>query len=101
MTAQPRRARRIDATQPLIVERLRAIGAWVKVIADPFDLLVAYHGRWYVLEVKSPGGRLTSGQERDIESLGDCATVHIVYSFDEALAVLRGTDKLAKNATTR
>ena len=50
-----RYARRIDQNQPLIVEALRAAGAIVKVIHQPYDLQVwTPTGASMFFEVKNP-----------------------------------------------
>jgi hypothetical protein len=58
-----RRARRADANQPAIVAALRAAGRTVEVISDVGrgvpDLLVGHLGRTFLLELKSPGGKMT------------------------------------------
>lgn len=55
-----------DATQPAIVEALREAGASVQSITivghSCPDLLVGYRRRTYLLEVKSPGGKVTAEQ---------------------------------------
>ena len=48
-------ALRVDANQSIIVEALRAAGARVKVVHQPFDLQVwAPNGRAMFVEVKNP-----------------------------------------------
>ena len=50
-----RYARRVDSNQSAIVEALRAAGAKVKVIHQPFDLQVwAPNGKSLYIEVKNP-----------------------------------------------
>jgi len=50
-----RYARRVDANQSAIVDALRAAGARVKVIHQPFDLQVwAENGKSMYMEVKNP-----------------------------------------------
>lgn len=48
-----RRAARQDTAQGPIVAALRAVGARVWIIGQPFDLLVGFRGRLVMLEVKS------------------------------------------------
>ena len=72
------RAARIDANQPEIVKALRDVGAFVQSLATigkgcP-DLLVAFRGKWHVLEVKDgakpPSARkLTKGEMSFVEFL--------------------------------
>lgn len=60
-----RRAARRDENEPLLVEFLRRSGCIVRLLSAPDlpDLLVGYQGRWVLLEVKMPDGRLKPGQE--------------------------------------
>lgn len=48
-----RYAARIDTTQPAIVDAYRAVGALVLHIGDPFDLLVWFQGRLYMVDPKT------------------------------------------------
>lgn len=91
-----RRAAKTDASQAVIVDALRAAGAWVRYLREPFDLLVGYRGRWFVMECKLPLGpkggdrsRLTPAQERDLEEIGTRARVWIVRTPEDALEALR------------
>lgn len=47
---------RRDANEPEIVDELRAIGATVKKLHEPADLLVGFRGENHLLEVKLPKG---------------------------------------------
>jgi hypothetical protein len=89
---QPRRAKRQDENQGAIVKALRDIGCIVFIIGYPFDLLVFYRGKWFVLEVKNKThGRLTEQQENDIMALGYIDAVKIVTSAPGAVyAVMHG-----------
>lgn len=49
-----RYAAKIDTTQPAIVEALRQVGAKVLHVRNPFDLLVAFRGRLFMLDPKTP-----------------------------------------------
>ena len=53
-----------DANEPEIVAALEAIGCDVHRLNKPVDLVVGYRGRTVLLEVKMPGGTLTSDQEK-------------------------------------
>lgn len=57
-----RRAAKTDANQQAVIERLREIGAKVRYIKEPVDLLVGYRNRTIPLEVKTEEGRLTKQQ---------------------------------------
>ena len=61
MTKVPRYDAQRDANEPEIVEALEAVGAKVMRL-DEFDLLVAFRGKLYMLEVKTPTGRLNKKQ---------------------------------------
>lgn len=82
-----RRRAKVDTTQPGIVLALQQVGASVQSLAPigkgcP-DLLVGYRMRWYVLEVKSPGGTLTVDEGAWITLAR--ARVHVVHSVEQAL----------------
>ena len=86
----PRRAARVDTNQAEIVAALRAIGAQVEHLHTlgkgcP-DILVGYRGTNYLLEIKSPGGKLTD-DERYWRELWR-GQVAVVYSADEAIEVV-------------
>ena len=79
---------RRDLRHKSIVQALRDAGRIVIDLADlgggvP-DLLVLWGGGMRLLEVKSPGGKLTPDQERLFPQLG--ARVVVVRSVEEALA---------------
>ncbi|MDO8707009.1 MAG: hypothetical protein Q7J84_18940 [Sulfuricaulis sp.] len=61
-----RRAARVDANQSSIVSALRKAGASVQhlhgVGQDCPDLLVGYRAQNYVIEIKTPKGKLKPGQ---------------------------------------
>jgi hypothetical protein len=78
-----RKAGRKDSTQAAIVQALRAIGCEVLILnheGEP-DLLVAFRGAWYPIEIKSPRGHLTALQGQ----LRRRAWFPVVSSVDEAL----------------
>ncbi len=76
---------RTDANQPAIVEALRAAGCSVFVESahrgHPWDLVVRHYNSLYLLEVKSPGERLTPREEH----IALLFPVAVVRSVDEAL----------------
>jgi hypothetical protein len=85
-----RRAARVDNTQAPIVEALRAAGASVQSLASigrgcP-DLLVGYRMKWFVIECKSPGGKLTTDECAWIQ--GQRAAVYVVNSVEGALEAI-------------
>lgn len=98
-------ARARDGNEASIVEALRAAGATVTRLGDAGvpDLLVGYHGRTLLLEVKLPlGARGGKSQRREAEGgSGDLTESQvkwwltwtgspavIVRSVDEAIAAL-------------
>lgn len=85
-----RRAARVDNNHGEIVAALRAVGASVQSLASigrgcP-DVLCGYRMRHYLLEIKSPGGRLTEDESRWIA--GWRAEVHVVDSVEDALEAI-------------
>jgi hypothetical protein len=86
----PYTRRKVDTTQGPIVEALRAVGASVQSLAAigkgcP-DLLVGYRSRWYVLECKSPGGRLTEDEWAWVQRAK--GPVELVWDVDGALEAI-------------
>lgn len=85
-----RRHGRIDETQTEIVRALRGIGAFVQSLADVGngcpDLLVSFRGKWFVFEVKSPGGKLTPDEARWHNEAR--AFVFVVFGAGEAIKIL-------------
>lgn len=77
--------RRRDTTEARIVQALRKIGVQVFPISGRGvpDLLLFFRGRWSVLEVKSPGGRLTDAQK----NTRVLAPFPVVSSIPEAVAL--------------
>jgi hypothetical protein len=83
-------ARRVDANQKPIVAALRQIGATVQPLfrlgCGVPDLLCAFRGQMFLLEVKDGNGELTEDERAWISSWP--YPVYIVRSVDEAIAVL-------------
>ena len=95
-----RYAAKVDRNQAEIVAALRAVGASVQSLASigkgcP-DLLCGYRSRWYVIEVKSPGGRLTDDEERWISlARGQVVVVDSVEAALEAIGATARKGSLA------
>lgn len=92
-----RRAAKVDANQGAVVAALRAIGCFVQSLAMVGqgcpDLLVAYRGRWFVMEVKDGARppserRLTQDEQQWHQRAFTCAQVHVVETVEQALAVV-------------
>lgn len=85
-------AARTDSNQAEIVKALRKAGRSVvslhRVGQDVPDLLVGYNGLNFLLEVKSEGGDLSSGQQEFADSWG--GEVATVRSAEEALEATQG-----------
>lgn len=88
------RIAKVDDNQPQIVKALRDHGVFVQPIhtigKGVPDLLCAYRGLWYVLEVKDgakrPSARkLTPDEAAWIQAIAGRAPVHVVESLDQAL----------------
>jgi len=85
-----RRASRVDANQRAIVLALRRVGASVESLAAVGggvpDLLVAFRGVVYLMEIKTAKGKVRASQlawQADWQ-----APVYVVRSADEALRVI-------------
>ena len=91
-----RRAAKVDSTQPAIVDALRKRGAKVWSLATVGrgfpDLLVMVPGMgsrgWFLLECKTPGGKLTPAQV-EWHAAND-GVAHVVESPEEAIAIVFG-----------
>lgn len=108
-----RRAAKTDLNQQEIVNALRQIGCSVAVtssLGNGFcDLCVGYRGRNLLVEVKSPGGRLTDdqvkfrdnwkGQYSVVESIAEAVDVvtkdESVYRNQKAAMINREQKKIA------
>lgn len=81
-------AAKVDQVQAGIVGALRRCGAQVESLAGVGkgvpDLLVGYAGNLYLLEVKSPGGKLTTMQKVWHRCWQDYP-VYVVHDTVEAL----------------
>jgi len=82
--------KRTDHNQREIVQALRDVGASVystHSVGHGFpDLVCAYKGQTYLIEVKAEHGMLTPDQE-EFHLMWN-ATVHTVHNVDEALEVI-------------
>lgn len=92
-----RRNAKVDENQPEIVEALRKAGAFVVItsqLKNAFDILVAFRGKLFIMEIKDgekpPSARkLTDGETKCKEGIeGAGCTYHIVLSVEEALNVI-------------
>jgi hypothetical protein len=93
-----RYAARVDDNHAEIVKALQLIGAYVidcSHVGQGFpDLLIAYRGRWVLLEVKdgekAPSRRkLTPAQTIfHAEALAKGCKVHVVESVDDAIRIV-------------
>ena len=81
---------RVDSNQPEIVAALRKAGATVQhlhmVGKGCPDLLVGFRGRNFLLEIKSPGGRMTPAEQRFFDEWS--GQVSIVCTIEQALAAI-------------
>jgi hypothetical protein len=84
-----RRAAKRDATEPAIIDALQRAGCRVQPLSQDGvpDLLVRGPKGWALLEVKSPGGRLTPAQRQWRQTYG---VVPIVQTPDEAIRAVLG-----------
>ena len=82
---------RADSNQKEIVDTLRSIGASVLVLSQVGggapDLLVGFRGKEYLMEVKTPKGKLRSGQKEFFDTWRG-SKVFIVRSVEEAIELI-------------
>jgi hypothetical protein len=81
-------ANKIDAAQPAIVKAIRAAGASVLIVNRlPFDIVVGYRNRNYLLEIKnSAKGELTKSQvEFNASWRGQWS---VVWNAEQALRII-------------
>lgn len=99
------RGAKVDANQPEIVEALRKAGAYVlhtHQIKNAFDILVAFRGQLFIMEIKNPEylpkeydrERLEKSLEKGEKDCMDGfqqagVTYHIVTTIEEALNVIQ------------
>lgn len=85
-----RRAAKVDANQEQVVSALRAAGATVQSLAAVGkgcpDVLAAFRGAMYLLEIKDGKGKPNELQKRWHISWN--APVHVVYGPDDALRAI-------------
>ena len=74
-----------DANEPEIVEALQAVGASV-LRADDVDLIVGYRGVNYLMEIKTPEGKLNKKQQKFFRSWK--GQVNIIRTVDQALMLI-------------
>jgi hypothetical protein len=91
-----RRAAKRDTIEDAIIDALHAAGRKVQVLSQGGgvpDLLVRQpDGTWLVIEVKSPGGRLTPQQQKWCAYYG---AVPIVQTPEDAIAAVMGDADVA------
>ena len=97
-----RRAAKIDANQPAIVDALRACGAIVQSLAAVGngcpDLLIGYRGRTILVEVKD-GSKVPSAQKLTLDQLlwhasWSGGSLAVVNDLESALRILKVIDAL-------
>ena len=84
-----RYAKKVDATQSVIVAALRAIGVKVWIISEPCDLLTFYRKRWLPIECK-PEKRKRNDQVKQTEFLTETGTP-ICRTPEAAIAAVTGS----------
>lgn len=87
----PRYTARRDATEPLIVAALEAVGAVVVPLSarDLPDLIVGHRGAWHLIECKAATAKLRAGQVAFfVRAVAHGLPVHIARTPEEALAAI-------------
>lgn len=90
MTLHRRNPKR-DANERPIIDGLRDIGCTVAQLSKKGlpDLLVAYRGKNFLVEIKQPNGKLTEDQiEFHASWMGE---IHIAMTLDEAIRIVTDT----------
>lgn len=86
------RARRVDRNQSEIVQALRAVGASVHITSrfgEGFpDLVVGFGGVTFLLEVKTPDGKLTEDEREFFDNWR--GQVALVRDASDAVMIVRG-----------
>ena len=85
-----REAARVDANQGEIVAGLRKLGISIEIIEEPLDCLGWWRGEYFLLEIKTPGGRLTKAQVEFINRWP--GRIHIAESLQEAIELILGKE---------
>jgi hypothetical protein len=88
-----RRAAKVDANQPAIVQALRALGAFVQplhTVGDGCpDLLVAFRNRTFLIEVKdgnkAPSATLLTPDQRKWHAAWKGGPLWVVHSVEQAI----------------
>lgn len=85
-----RRAAKVDANQPAIIDALKRCSVSVEVIGKPVDLLLCHRGETSLMEVKNPDGKDTLSKDQ-VEFIARWpGKVHVVRSVEEALQAVLG-----------
>jgi hypothetical protein len=80
---------RTDQNQAEIVAALRGVGAGVWYVRLPFDLLVGFRGRLYLLDCKTGKEGFNERQKLSLRLLEACScTATAVHDVDEALKAI-------------
>jgi hypothetical protein len=84
-----RKDARRDSNEPEIVAALELVGARVWRISQPFDLVVGWGGRLFMLEVKTATGKLKTEQLREMDRChADGLPVAVVRTVSDALQAI-------------
>jgi len=82
-----RRTSRRDDNEPSIIAALEAIGAQVKPLQRPCDLLVRWGGEVHLLEIDNPASKYRKRDAKQLEFLR-IWEVAMVQTADEALRAI-------------
>lgn len=82
-----RRTSRRDDNEPPIIEALEAVGAKVKPLQRPCDLLVRFRGNLHLIEVNNPANKYRKRDKAQLDFLA-AWDVPIVETADAALKAI-------------
>lgn len=82
----PRRKAKRDLVEGPIIAVLKAAGATVEQLDRPVDLVVGYRSKNILIECKTPGNKLNSGQREFVDAWK--GQVAVCHTPAEALEVI-------------
>jgi Holliday junction resolvase len=86
--------RRSDGNQPEIVAQLRSLGCTVQILSGVGhgcpDIIVGWHGKNYLFEIKMPGGQITPDEKEFAQYWKGQST--LIRNAEQAIAYMTERD---------